>query len=151
MDFKIVNLGKDYDGKIHDFGKIRNMFIEQLEENEWILWKSDDEEIPLGLIKIIETLNPTFPYYAIRRINLINGKYSSWGNPELYPGLVSNKVRYVGRLHEHINPRKPYGVIDYPIIHSVNGPRKYSSGWKETKLYRPVMAIKKSIEIMRGR
>ena len=146
-----MDLGRDYPGRITDWSIARNSFLEQLGDGEWILFKAEDEEHPVGLVKYLAQLKPEYPYYAIRRINLVHGKYREWANPDLQPFLVSNRVRYTGRVHEHIVPRKPYGIIDYPIIHDQNGPRPYDSGWKATPIYRPIHAFKKSLDVMRGR
>ncbi len=104
------------------------------------------------LLRHLQTLRPTYPYYAIRRINLLNGRYKPDWNPDFHPALVSNKVRFVGKLHEHVEPHRPYSVIDYPIVHNhVTTNKSYSSGWKDTAAYRPVMILKKLREISRGR
>jgi len=151
LKYRIVDLAWDYPGRITDWSKARNHFLDELGPGEWILWKAQDEELTLGLIKHLAGLNPTYPYYAIRRINLVHGRFQEWANPDFSPQLVSNRVRYVGRVHEHLVPRKPYGIIDYPIIHDQNGGRPYNSGWKATMAYRPVHAFKKALDVMKGR
>jgi len=151
LDYRIIDLAQDYPGRITDWAEARNSFLDQLGPGEWILWKAEDEEHSSSLIQYLAGLNPRYPYYAIRRINLVHGKFQEWANPDFQPFLVSNRVRYVGRVHEHVVPRKPYGIIDYPIIHCQNGPRPYDSGWKATMAYRPVHAVKKAVEVLRGR
>jgi len=151
LKYRIVDLGRDYPGRITDWSMARNSFLEQLGDGEWILFKAEDEEHSIGLVKYLAQLKPEYPYYAIRRINLVHGKYQEWANPDFQPMLVSNRVRYMGRIHEHLVPHKPYGIIDYPIIHDQNGVRPYDSGWKATVAYRPIHAFKKSLDVMRGR
>ena len=153
MKYRVINLEYDYRGVIFDFSLARNSFLETLPDDEYILWYSKDEEITIHLLQYLKNFLGTLPYYAIRRINLsIEGEYLEWANPEYSPHLVSNKVRYVGKIHEHLEPRKPYGIIGYPIIHYTGyGSKSYNAGWKTTPLYRPVLALKKSLEIMKGR
>ena len=150
LKYETYNLGHDWPGKIHDFSKVRNLFLEH-SDTGWIFWQSDDEEPSRLLLKYIEGLNPTYPYYGIRRINLRNGRYIQAENPDFSPHLVSDKVRYVGKLHEHVEPRRPCGYIDYPIIHNQANGDSYNSGWKATFAYRPVLAFKRSLDIMKGR
>src|SRR2546430_7510182 len=83
------------------------------------------------LLQYIERLPPQQPYYAIRRINLYDGKYKEAANPDYSPHLVSNRVRYSGAVHEQVQPRKPHGRIDFPIIHNHVGMWKYRSGRSE--------------------
>lgn len=151
MKYRVIDLARDYPSRITDWAKARNSFLDQLGPQDWILWKAEDEELTFSLTQYLSQLKPEYPYYAIRRINLIHGKYQEWANPDLSPQLVSNRVRYVGRVHEHPVPRKPYGVIDYPIIHNQNGIRPYDSGWKATTAYRPFHAFKKGLDVIRGR
>lgn len=150
MNYHTVNLGTDYPGKITDFAMARNSFLEQLPDNQYILWKSDDEEHSKTLLSYLDRLVPGKPYYAIRRINLVNGRYLEAANPDYSPHLVSNRVRYKGRIHEKVVPRKPYGRIDLPIIHNHSDQWNYTSGWKQTGAYWLVAAVKKAFEVMRN-
>ena len=151
MRFQIVDLEQAWWGKIEDFSVVRNRFIEKLPDDEYILWKSADEEMPESLLEYIRRLKPAYPYYDILRINLVNDQWVEWANPRYSGSLVSNRVRYKGRLHEQLVPSKPYGKIDIPIIHNQHGPRPYNSCWKQTRAYRPVLAYKKFMDVMIGR
>ena len=103
------------------------------------------------LLEHIQGLSPEEPYYWIRRINLLHGKYVTEWNPEYSPQLVSNRIHFVGALHEHVEPRKPHGIIDYPIIHDHRNSWNYDSGWKAGPAYRPFIIAKKLVEVIRGR
>ena len=151
MRFEIVDLEQAWWGKIEDFSVVRNCFIEKLPDDEYILWKSRDEEMPESLLDYIRRLKPQYPYYDILRVNLVNNHWVEWANPRYSGSLVSNRVRYKGRLHERLVPSKPYGRIDIPIIHNQHGPRSYNSGWKQTKAYRPVLAFKKFVDVLKER
>ena len=151
MNWRTVNLRIDYPGPITSFADARNSFLKQLYKDEYVLFLSEDEEASLMLLKHLDKLEPSYPYYWIRRINLVHGRYVAWANPDFEPQLVSSKVRFVGRLHEHVEPRKPHGTIDFPIIHNQNGQRSYDSGWKSTSAYRPVLAAKRFLDVMKGR
>ena len=122
MNFRTVRLGTDFHGTITDFASARNSF---LEKNEWVFFLDNDEEASKMLLDHIDSLKPTMPYYWIRRINLWNGRYRPLWNPELVARLVSNRVRFAGRIHEKIVPRDPHGVIDFPIIHNHRGETNY--------------------------
>lgn len=148
MNFRIVNLG-DYPMKITSFADARNSILDTLSDDEYVLWKSDDEELTQMLLDYLKVLKPQYPYYAIRRIFLMNGKYKARQNPDFSPHLVSNRVRYIGNIHETIVPRKPYGIIDFPIIHNHTDHWNYSSGWKQTRAYIPILALKKGYEAMK--
>ncbi len=151
MRFQIVDLERDWWGKIEDFSIVRNRFLDTLNDEDYILWKSRDEELSETLLEYIRGLEPEYPYYWIRRFNLEDGCYAEWANPEYSPHLVSKRVRYHGRVHEHVKPKNPHGVIDIPIVHNHTGPRPYDGGWKATSAYRPILAFKKSLDVMRGR
>ena len=127
MNFKIIALGRDYPGKITDFAKARNSFLEHLPDNQWILFIDDDAEATSALLKFLDSFIPPdgAEYYAIRTINLVNGEYRPLLNPFFWRVLVSNKVRYIGKVHEKI-PQEPTGLIDIPIIHNHCGPVTYS-------------------------
>lgn len=150
MEYKIVNLGRDYSGKINDFAAARNSF---LSSNEWVLFVDDDEEASEMLLKHLDKLRPTFRYYAIRRINLQNGRYRESWNPDLVPRLVSRNVRFVGRVHESIVPRDPHGIIDFPIIHNHLGASYvYKNYWyQDTPFHRVWLGAKKAMEVIRDR
>src|SRR5690349_8352327 len=110
LNYRIVDIGK-FPVRITDFSEVRNAVLDSLEDNEYVLWKSADEEHSKMLLEYLNTLKPQYPYYAIRRINFLDGKYWEAGNPDYSPHLISNKVRYVGAIHEQVRPRKPYGKI----------------------------------------
>ncbi|SRR6266702_7317040 len=146
LNFRIVNL-QDSKKKIFSFADARNEVLDTLNNQEYVLWKSEDEEFSDMLLHHLEFLMPQYPYYAIRRINLWNGKYWSSGNPEYSAHLVSNQVRYIGDVHERLIPRKPYGKIDFPIIHNHSSKWAYTSGWKNSPVFIPVLAMKKAFEV----
>jgi len=149
MNYRIVNLG-DYPVKIDDFSAARNSFLDELSSNDsYILWQSADEEIPLMLRRHLDTLKGIYPYYWIRRLNLHNGRFIPGWNPEYSSHLVSRRVRYVGKVHEKVEPKNPHGTIDIPIIHNHIGGTSYDSGWKAKPAYRAVLAVKKSFQAMK--
>jgi len=123
MKLKIVRLGRDYPGKIDDFAEARNSFIRTLGDDEWILFLDDDAEAPKMLLDKLATFQPPKDarYYSIRVVNLWNGRYHPAINPFFWRVLVSNKVRYIGKIHERIKG-SPSGLIDIPIIHNHQGP-----------------------------
>ena len=149
VQYTIINLGRDYEGKIEDFSEARNKF---LAEHEWVLFIDDDEEASHMLLNHLVSLEPRFPYYWVRRVNLLNGKYRALWNPNLEPRLVSNRVRFVGRVHERIVPKDPHGIIDFPIIHNHLGPSTYKNYWyQDHPVYRVWMGLKKALEVVRDR
>jgi hypothetical protein len=150
LKYRIVNL-HDLPIRITNFAETRNNILEQLPDDEYVLWKSEDEELSQMLIRHLDSLVPKFPYYAVRRINFLDGHYWEAGNPDYSPHVVSNRVRYKGAIHETIVPRKPYGKIDYPIIHDHPLSWKYRGGWKFEGAYlRPVLAVKKAFQVIKG-
>ena len=54
------------------------------------------------LSNYLSRLEPKFPYYWIRRVNLYNGRYRSAWNPDLVPRLVSNRVKFGARLAKEL-------------------------------------------------
>lgn len=128
MNFQIVTLGRDYHGKITDFAAARNSFIEQLADDEWILFVDDDSEVPNMLLNRLRTFNPPSDarYYSIRCVNLTFDRYNPAHNPFFWRCLVSNKVRYYGGIHERIKGQ-PSGLIDIPLIH--NHTARHSEGY----------------------
>ena len=126
LKHETISLGRDYKGHIDDFAAARNYF---LSKHDWVLFIDDDEEACGMLLDYIERLNPKYPYYWIRRINLHNGRYRATWNPEYVPRLVSSKVKFVGLIHETVVPRKPHGTIDFPIIHNHTGGFAYKNYW----------------------
>lgn len=154
MRWRIVNLESEYDGRIDSFSDARNSFIKQLRRHEYVLFLANDEEAPFMLRKLIDRLTPTYPYYWIRRVNLLQNRWMPAWNPEYSPQLVSNKVRFFGKVHERVTPHRPHGTIDIPIIH--NQPdisASYRNKWyQNTMIYnRFWLATKKIIEVARGR
>ena len=142
-------MGTDYPGKIEDFGDARNSFLTQ---NEWVLFIDNDEEPSGMLLNYLAKLEPKFPYYWIRRINLHNGKYREAWNPDFAPRLVSSKVKFIGRVHERVMPRDPHGIIDLPIIHNHLGSFEYKNYWyQDLPVYRFWIGVKKAVEVMRNR
>ncbi|HEX9240423.1 MAG TPA: hypothetical protein VF910_07220 [Candidatus Bathyarchaeia archaeon] len=153
MNFQIINLSKYPYQPITDFATARNYFIDKLERDQWILFVDDDEEPSQMLLNHIRELKPTMPYYAIRIIGLEEGRYMPDWNPNFSPRLVSTKVCYTGKIHETIRPRKPYGIIDFPIIHNHTGPKKYPKLLRHSIpiVSRAWWITKKLVEVARGR
>jgi hypothetical protein len=146
LKFTIVDLGRDYSGQISDFADARNSFIKDLPDGEYVLFVDSDEEAPKMLLDYIGRLKPQFPYYWIRRVELVNNRYVPVFNPNYNGKLCSSKVRFVGRVHEMIIPREPHGVIDIPIIHNHTGPASYSGG-AQTKVKLGLLKVR---EVVRG-
>ena len=119
MIFHTVSLGRDYPGKITDFAEARNSFLENLPDNEWVLFLDDDCEAPRMLLDRLSRFQPPKDarYYSIRTVNLTNGSYNPAHNPFFWRCLVSNKARFYGRLHERVKG-SPTGLIDIPVIHN---------------------------------
>lgn len=150
MDYHIIDLGQDYPGKIDDFARARNSFL----GNGWVLFLDSDEEAPQKLLSYLDGLDPKdTPYYWIRRVNLYRGRYMPAWNPDFKAALVSNRVRFRGRVHERVNPKSPHGLIDIPIIHNHNGvDGNYRNKWyQDLPFYRVWLASKKVVEVARGR
>lgn len=149
MKYRIVSLGKDFPGKITSFAEARNHFLSRY---EWVLFLDDDEEASNMLLRHLDGLEPRHPYYWIRRLNLADGKYRALWNPEYSARLVSNKVKYVGEVHERIVPKDPHGIIDFPIIHNHLGPSIYQNYWYQNlPVYRVWLGVKKMMEVVRDR
>jgi len=145
----VVRLGTDYLGKIDDFSAARNSF---LSKHEWVLFIDNDEEASVMLVNYLNQLDPQFPYYWIRRINLHNGRYREAWNPDFAPRLVSNRVKFAGRVHEKITPKDPHGIIDYPIIHNHLGPFTYKNLWyQDLPAYRIWIGVKKALQVTLNR
>jgi hypothetical protein len=121
MKYRKVNLGTDYPGKITDFSEARNSFLRNLPDGEYVFFVEEDEEVPKMLLDYIARLEPEFPYYNVRRLNLLEGRYIWHWNPEYVTKLCSNKMRFKRPVHEVASPRFPHGRIDIPTIH--NSPR----------------------------
>ena len=155
MKIRIVDLANDYPGKISSFAEARNYFLEQLANGEYAFFIADDEEIPRMLLSKIEQLPGLYPYYWVRRIQLLRDKYVPAWNPHFESQLCSNRVRFYGRVHEHVTPRDPHGIIDIPVIHNqVDGRASYTDmvpAWMHSKWYQSWMAVKKVVEVARGR
>jgi len=150
LKYRTVRLGKDYPGHIDDFAGARNSFL----NNGWVLFLDDDEEVTEGFLRLLDNLDSKQkPYYWVRRINLYRGRYMPAWNPDWKAALVSNRVRFYGRVHERVSPRKPHGVIDLPIIHNHNGADgNYRNMWyQDLPVYRLWLASKKIVEVARGR
>jgi len=145
----VVRLGTDYAGKIDDFAVARNSFLSKY---DWVLFIDNDEEASEMLLNYLNQLEPNFPYYWIRRINLHNGRYREAWNPDFAPRLVSNRVKFQGRVHERITPKDPHGIIDFPIMHNHVGQTTYKNYWyQDHPLYRVWLGIKKAVEVVRDR
>ena len=142
-------MGTDYSGKIEDFAAARNSFLSR---SEWVLFIDNDEEASGMLLNYLDKLEPKFPYYWIRRVNLHNGKYREAWNPDFAPRLVSSRVKFIGRVHEKVVPRDPHGIIDFPIIHNHLGSFEYKNYWyQDLPIYRFWTGVKKAVEVMRNR
>jgi len=128
LKFRVIDLGRDYPGHITDFADARNSFVKDLLDDEYLLFVDSDEEAPKMLLDYIGRLKPQFPYYWVRRIELVNNKYVPVFNPNYNGRLCSNRVRFIGKVHEMIIPREPHGVIDIPIIHNHTGQASYTGG-----------------------
>jgi hypothetical protein len=149
MKYQIVSLGRDFKGKITSFAEARNSFFSQY---EWVLFIDDDEEASDMLLNYIDRLKPQYPYYWIRRLNLQDGRYRAHWNPEYSSRLVSNKVRFVGKLHERVQPKDPHGIIDFPIIHNHTGSFGYPNRWyQDLPTYRIWLGLRKMMEVIRDR
>jgi len=146
LKFTVVDLGRDYPGHISDFADARNSFIKDLPDGEYVLFVDRDEEAPKMLLNYIRSLKPQFPYYWVRRIELVNNKYVPVFNPNYNGKLCSNKIRFIGRVHEMIAPREPHGMIDIPIIHNHSGPTSYSGG-AQSKIKLGLLKVR---EVVRG-
>lgn len=120
MRYRIIDLGRDYPGKITDFSKARNSFLENLPDNEYVLFLDSDEEAPRMLLDSITRLAPKFPCYSVHVFE--TGTARVWVKGLLY----SNKVRFVYPLHEIAVLAKPWrrlrddeiGLLEVPIIHA---------------------------------
>ena len=128
VKFEVIDVGKEMGRKkIEDFSVVRNSFLEALNDEEYILFVDSDEEAPKVLLELCGKLSFTgVPYFRVRRVNLHDWRWYALGNPDYCDRLVSNKVRYFGKIHESVRPRHPFGVIDAPIIHNHLGPSRYN-------------------------
>ncbi len=126
--FSVIDIGREMGSKkIDDFSMVRNSFIEALNDEEYILFIDSDEEAPKLLLELCERIPYTgIPYFRVRRVNLLDWKWYAGGNPGHMDRLISNKVRFQGKVHETVRPRRPFAVIDTPIIHNHVGPWRYS-------------------------
>jgi hypothetical protein len=129
VKFSVIDIGKEMGSKrIDDFSKVRNNFLETLNDEEYILFLDSDEEAPKLLLELCKRVVYTgIPYFRVRRVNLHDWKWYAGGNPDYNDRLVSNKVRFHGKVHESVRPRRPFGVIDTPIIHNHLGPKRFTS------------------------
>jgi hypothetical protein len=142
-------LGRDFPDKITDFAEARNSF---LENNDWVLFLDSDEEVTPSFKSFLDQLEPSQPYYWVRRVNLYNGHYRPSWNPDFKPALVSSKIRFVGSPHERVTPKNPHGLIDIPIIHNHTGSDSYKNSWpKDTRPWQLWLGMKKAVEVARGR
>lgn len=145
MIYHVVDLGRDYHGKIHDFAEARNSFLDGLSDNEYILYKDSDVELTKTLETYLNNLKPEFPWYDIRQVNLRNWKFMQLENPFFTGVLASNRVHWQGRVHEKLYPRNPHGIIDAPLVHNHLGPTTYQN-WTPP---RPLLVAKKLWQILR--
>lgn len=149
MNFTIHTLKEYPNQPIKDFAEARNWFLRQLDKDEYVFFLSDHEEAPIMLLKYIAGLKPEYPYYAIRLIRLVNNRLEVLYDPIYQPNLCSNRMKFVGKLHEGPVPRRPYGTIDIPMIHNSDGHHSYREpetrqhilhlGQRLFKLYRAIM------------
>lgn len=123
----MIDIGKEMgQQKIDDFSVVRNRFIETLNDEDYVLFIDSDEEAPRLLLEMCKKVAYTgTPYYKIRRVNLRDWRWSALGNPNFSDRLVSNKVRFHGKVHEAVRPRRPFGVIHTPILHNHTGAARY--------------------------
>ena len=128
VKFSVIDIGKELGPKkIDDFSNVRNSFLETLKDEEYILFVDSDEEAPNLLLDMCRKIVYTgIPYFRVRRVNLHDWKWYSLGNPDYNDRLVSNMVRFHGKVHETVRPRRPFGIIDVPIIHNHVGPRRFT-------------------------
>ena len=124
----MIDIGKEMGSrKIDDFSRVRNSFVETLNDEEYVLFVDSDEEAPKLLLELCERIPYTgVPYFRVRRVNLHDWRWYAGGNPDYNDRLVSNKVRFHGKAHETVAPRRPFAVIDIPIIHNHVGPARFS-------------------------
>ena len=166
MNFQQVNI-RDYpDQPIRHFAQARNYFLKQLPDNQYILFVEDDEEVPEMLLDYVRRLKPEYPYYNIRRLNLVDNHYVPIMNPFHVAKLCSNRMRFIRSIHEvpedtqHRGWQKRCGWIDIPTIHNQIMTRKNveyawrggypTSPWFQARVQRPLQAILKIREILRG-
>lgn len=145
--YHIVDLGRDYHGKIHDFAEARNTFLADLPDNEYVLYKDSDVELTQTLKTQLDWLKPVYPWYDIRQINLREWRFTELENPFFTGVLASNRVHWEGRVHEKLYPRNPHGRIDAPLIHNHLGPTLYNN-WNPPRV---MLAAKKLWSILRQR
>lgn len=145
MIYQVVDLGRDFKGRISDFAEARNSFLRMLPDNHYVLYKDSDVEAPQMLLDYISLLDPKFPWYDVRQVNLIDDRYQPLQNPFYTGVLVSNTCRWKGKVHEKVYPRDPHGRIDIPLIHNHKGPTLYNGGSPP----RVLLAAKKLWEITR--
>ena len=151
VEFQVLDLGRDYHGKITDFASARNHLLLNA-ATEWVLFVDSDEEAPQMLLEYVKRLKPQYPYYWVRRANLFDGIWQPLWNPEFAPRLVSKKVRFHGRVHERVVPKNPHGIIDIPLIHNHHGPSTYQETLRhKLPFYRLILTAKKVSEVARGR
>ncbi len=152
MKYKVVCLGRDYEGRFTDFSEAKNSFIENLPDNEYVLFVDSDEEAPQILLRYLDRLKPLYPYYWVRKVELHNNRYIPQFNPHFDSRLISNRVRFFGRVNERAKPKNPHGVIDIPIVHNHIGPQKWTGhSYQYLPYYRYWMGIKKMVEVVRFR
>lgn len=178
MIFQLVNI-RDYPHPLTSFAEARNYYLKQLKDGEYVLFVEEDEEVPEMLLSYIRSLRPDYPYYNIRRVNLFNNRHVPLWNPFYCGKLCSNRVRFVGSIHEvpwifreTIGPdyhhlayldkpsRGEAGWIDIPTIHNQMpsdpsypvGPGRIShvSPWYKTRIYRLLLVVLKLRDILRG-
>lgn len=144
MIYHVVDLGKDYPGKILNFAEARNSFLRILPDNEYILYKDSDVDAPSMLLDYLDRLAPLYPWYDIRQVNLINDVYQPLQNPFYTGVLVGKKCWWEGKVHEKVYPRDPHGRIDIPLIHNHHGPYRYNGAPSK-----PLLVLKKLWEIVK--
>lgn len=133
MKYRIANLKQYPHQPIMDFAKARNWFVDQLADDEYVLFTSDHEETPKMLLDYISRVDSDYPYYKIRLLRFINSRLEVMYDPVYQPNLVSNRVRFVAhatskdgkRVHEGCEPKWPFGTIDIPMLHNTDGSHSY--------------------------
>lgn len=133
MRFTVHSLREYPYQPITDFAEARNWFLRDLPDDEFVLFTSEHEELPKMLLDYIARLEPKHPYYRIRLIRLINGRLETLWDPIYQPNLCSNRMHFVGAIHEGPRPIFGGGTIDIPMIHNSDG--KHSYGERTPKWY----------------
>ena len=148
MNFKVVDLGRDWKGPqpIPNLSEARNTFIDNLKDDEYVLFVDSDEEAPKMLLDFLSRLKPQYPCYCTNIFEVATGRVWRKSN------LLSNKVKLIRHPHEIAVMRNPYrrlrrdevGLIDFPVIHNHPIARKSNYEqplWYTTRAYRLLVVL----------